>query len=240
MSDTRIGAPAAAPPRAGGFLGFLFEAVRPLRDRRLVLPVLVLTVLLTGINVVLVRNAPATEGAARLIFAAQLAGLVGVVVTAVAVLRIVNRSPRRAWIPDGAMWLYALTVLFGAALVAAFAWLFGGRTDLVAGLATGAGVSLITAPFAPWFAAIAVERPLTWRAGRWLRDFARWLPPLVFWSLVLVVPLGELHAALYRTLLRGAGDWFWPLALVDGPLSAVLALLGLALASAAYRRVARG
>ena len=42
------------------------------------------------------------------------------------------------------------------------------------------------------------------------------------------------------SLLGGVGDWFWPLALVDGPLSAVLVLLGLALASAAYRRVARG
>jgi|GEM_PF-1770334 len=240
MSDRRIAAPAAAPARSAGFAGFLLEALSLLRERRLIVPVLALTAVLTATNIVLLLNIPSDNRGILLFAAVALARVLGLLVIAVAILRIVNLSPRAIWSPDGALWLYGLTFLFGLGLTIAFTRLFGGRSDLVAGLVTGASVSLLTAPLAPWFTAIAVERPLAWRAGPWLRGIGGWLPPLVLWSLLIVVPLGQLHASIDTWLMSGAGDWFWPLALADGPLSVVLALLGLALASAAYRRVARG
>lgn len=240
MTDARAAAPTAAPLRTGGVLGFLGDALSSLRDRRLVLPVLLLTVMLTGTNIVLALNLPSNDEELRFFGAVALVRVLAVLVLAVAILRILNRSPRPAWRPDRALWLYGATFLFGLGLTLASVKLFGSRSEIVSGILTGVAVSLIGAPFAAWFTAIAVERPLAWRAGRWLRGFRDWLPPLVLWSLVLVVPLGQLHAAIDTFLVRGAGEWFWPLALIDGPLSVVLALLGLSLASAAYRRVARG
>ena len=68
----------------------------------------------------------------------------------------------------------------------------------------------------------------------------QWLPPLLFWALLLTTPLGIAHAVLGDWLIEGAGSWFWPAALIDGPLSVAAALLGFALTAEAYRRVARG
>jgi hypothetical protein len=126
--------------------------------------------------------------------------------------------------------------MFAAALAG---FLIAGQDDEVAGFFVSLAVAAITAPLAPWFVAIAVERPLAWRPGPWLRRFGAWLPWLLLWNLLVVTPLGEIHGALDRRLMTGAGDWFWPIALFDGPFSAAMALLGLALASLAYRRVAR-
>jgi hypothetical protein len=105
-------------------------------------------------------------------------------------------------------------------------------------------------PF-PWpFAAAALARlfGLAWFAAailRILNDSPRpaWRPDGGFWlyaaTMLIVTPLGELHGAVNRWLIAGAGKWFWPVALADGALGAIIALLGLALASVAYRRVAR-
>ena len=68
--------------------------------------------------------------------------------------------------------------------------------------------------------------------------FRHWLPHYLVWSLLLVTPLGLAHGLIDLRLVAGAGEGFWPLALVDGPLSTLLALVGLGLGAAAYRRVA--
>lgn len=238
MTEAR--AVAALPARHSGLLGFLAAALAALADRALIFPVLLLTLLLTVANIVLASSSPDTSSELLLFEAVALARAVGLLVLFVALLRIINRSPRSPWRPDGALALYCLTFLFGLGLTLGLARLLGERADPAsAGLIVGAGVSVLTAPLAPWFVAIAVERPLAWRAGPWLRDFGRWLVPLLLWSLILIVPLGQLHATIDGLLVEGAGPWFWPLALLDGPLSVLLALLGLGLASAAYRSVAR-
>ncbi|HEX9932735.1 MAG TPA: hypothetical protein VGB08_07835 [Allosphingosinicella sp.] len=241
MTDTRIAAsPPAAAARTGGIMGFLTATAASLADRRLVVPMALLTVLLTGTNIYILENLP-PPGEVTIPFAvAALVRVAGLFTLAVAILRVLNDSPRPLYRPDGAFWLYALTIAAGILVSGGLARLFGGREDALASAATGLGVIVLSAPFAAWFTAIAVERPLAAAPGPWLRGFGRWLPALILWSVVIVLPLGQLHAAIDHFLLRGAGDWFWPLALFDGPLSAVLGLAGLALASTAYRSVARG
>lgn len=238
MTDAR--AVAAAPARRSFFFGFLAAALAPLADRALIFPVLLMAALLTVANIILASSRPDTGSELLLFEAVALVRAVGLLLLFVALLRILNRSPRPRWRPDGAFALYCLTFLFGLGLTLGLTRLLGDRADpAAAGMIVGAGVSVVTAPLAPWFVAIAVERPLAWRAGPWLRDFGRWLVPLLLWSLILIVPLGQLHATVDGLLIDGAGPWFWPLALLDGPLSVLLALLGIGLASAAYRSVAR-
>ena len=223
-----------------GFTGFLAEAVRPLLSRPLLVPALALLVLLTVSNIVILFNLPAKGQLPPWPFlAAALARIAGLLLAAVAVLRLLTGSARPAWRPDGAFWLYGLTLLLGLAVTAAAAAATGGGRGLGATALRSVLVTLVSAPFAVWFTAIAVERPLAWRPAPNLRDFGRWLPPLLLWSLLLTTPLGILHARFDLWLLDGAGRWFWPVALVDGPLSAALVLIGLALAAAAYRRVAQ-
>ncbi|MEA3041567.1 MAG: hypothetical protein QOC65_1056 [Sphingomonadales bacterium] len=238
MTDAR--SVAALHARRDGFLGFLAAALAALADRALLAPVLLLTLLLTTTNIVLASSHPDTRSELLLFEGVALARAIGLLLLFVAMLRIANRSPRSPWRPDAGLALYGLTFLFGLGLTLGLARLLGDRADPAAtGAIVGAGVSIVTAPLTAWFVAIGVERPLAWRAGPWLRDFGRWLPPLLLWSLILIVPLGQLHATIDNLLVEGAGPWFWPLALVDGPLSVLLALLGLGLASAAYRSVAR-
>jgi hypothetical protein len=239
MTDAR--AAAQSPARPGRFLGFVLAALATLANRALLVPVLLLALLLTATNLILASSLPDTHAELLLFEGVALARAIGLLLLFVALLRILNRSPRSPWRPDLGLALYGLTFLFGLGLTLGLARLLGERADAAAaGLIVGAAVSLVTAPLAAWFVAIAVERPLAWRAGPWLRDFGGWLPPLILWSLILIVPLGELHAAIDGLLVEGAGPWFWPLALADGLLGVLLALLGLGLASAAYRSVARG
>jgi hypothetical protein len=238
MTDARMGLPAATS--GNGALGFLRETLDGLRDPRLLVPVLVLTVLLTASNIVILLNAP-VPGEPPIVFAiAAFVRVAGLWLLAVAILRLLARSPRAPFRPDGAFGLYGLTLIFGIALTAVADKFGGDRSDPVNGLLMGAAMLAIGAPFAAWFAAIAVERPLAANPAPWFRRFAAWLPQLLAWSLLLVLPLSLAHVAIDMFLLRGAGDYFWPLALIDGPLSVLMALLGLALASTAYRRVARG
>jgi hypothetical protein len=158
----------------------------------------------------------------------------------VAILRILGGSGRKPFALDGAFWLYGLTMVAGLGLNVLLSLAIGSREDPASSAVVGVAMIVISAPFAAWFAAIAIERPLAASPGRWLRGLGRWLPALLLWSLVLILPLGQLHTMIDMFLLRGAGEYFWPLALLDGPLSAAMVLLGLALAAAAYRRVARG
>jgi hypothetical protein len=229
----------AKEPHPGGLLDFASEALGLLRNRRLVVPALLLAILLAATNIVILLNMPVKGQFPWVFAAAGLVRVLGLLAIAVAILRMLTRSPRPAWRPDGAFWLYAATFLFGVGLTAAGSAVTGARPESLVGITVRVAVTVVTAPLAVWFVAIAVERPLAWRPGRHLRGLARWLPYFLFWVLLVVTPLGLLHATLDDWLVKGAGPWFWPVALADGPLSLVIALAGLSLAAAAYRRVAR-
>ena len=217
---------------------FLREAIAPLFERRLAVPVLLLAVLLTATNIVIVLNVPPPGELSAPFVAAAIVRIGGLLVLAVGILRMLAGSRRPLWRPDGGFWLYALATLFlilVSGLIARFA---GDRADPLTLLLSGALFALIVAPFAPWLVAMAAAKPLAWRPRPYLRRFRLWLPPLILWSLLLV-PLAALHASIDVWVLRGAGGWFWPAMLFDGPLSAAVALFGFGLNGAAYRRVAR-
>jgi hypothetical protein len=234
----------AAPISADGghgVLGFLRETLGSLRKSRLLVPALLLTVLLTVSNIVILRNAPPQGEVPPLAFViAAIVRVAGLLLLAVTILRVLTDSRRRLYMPDGAFWLYVLTGIAGFAVSAALGVVAGDRTDPIVGAVVGLATIAISAPFAAWFTAIAVERPLALNPAPWMRGMSRWLAPLLLWSVLVALPLGQLHAAIDYYLIRGAGDNFWPLMLFDGPLSAVLTIFTCALAVTAYRRVARG
>lgn len=229
-----------ADNREGDDIAFVKEAFASLGTRRLLLPAFMLALLLAASNVVMLATLP-TPGHPdhSLYLAAFLLLLLGLLAFSVAVLRILNASPRPPWQPDAGLWLYGVALIASVFIGIIAGLVMGGRTDLLAGLASGALATILRAPLTPWFAAIAVERPLALRPGAHLRRFAAWLPALLLWGLLIVVPLGQLLAMLNSMLLAGAGGWFWPLAILYGLLGAAIELVALALASVAYRRVAR-
>lgn len=202
---------------------------------------LALLVLLTFSNIVVLQNMPA-EGAAPppAFLLAAFIRVAGLLLLAVALLRMLTASPRRPWVPDGGFWLYVLTFAAGAAASIFARLVIGDRTELANLILSNLLVTLILSPLVVWFVALAVEKPLAWRPGPWLRGFGAWLPPLLVWTLLLVTPMGVLHAWIDMRLVAGVGGAFWPLALFDGVLSTAMALVGLALNAAAYRRVAQG
>jgi len=226
---------------AAGLLAFLREAAAPLFSRRLLVPVLLLTILLTASNIVIVRNAPQPGATALppLFIAAAVARVAGLLVLAIGITRILAASPRPAWMPDGAFWLSVVATILLFAVSALTGAVTGNPTDALGFVVSDILFILIVAPFAPWLVALAAEKPLAWRPGPWLRKWQMWLPQLIFWSLLLVTPLAFVHASIDNAAIRGLGDRFWPAMLFDGPLSVVVALVGLALNNAAYRRVAR-
>jgi hypothetical protein len=238
MTDTRIGAPPAAG--SAGLLAFLRDALARLRDRRLVLPALLLAVLVCVTTSVILLFPPVGRQIPLPAAAAMLLRVLGLVFVAVSILRILGGSERPIWRIDASFWLYAATVLAGLILTAAATFAVGG-VDTLSDVLVGLIVMAVSAPFAAWFAAIAIERPLAWRPAPWLRSWGRWLPALLIWSVLFLLPLGSIHHLLTVTLIEGAaGVWFWPLVVVDTLVSVVLAVFGLALASTAYRSVARG
>lgn len=229
--------------RAGGsgFIAFLGEAVTLLFRRDMIFPVVALAVLLTVTNILLLENMPPEGRPPSLPFIlAGVSRVGGLLVLAVFILRRLTNSPRPEWRPDGGFWLYALTALVALGVSVALAFLLGRASDPAVVLARNMLAAAVIAPFAAWFVAIAVTRPLALRPGPWMRDFAAWLPQFLLWTLLLAAPLGALHAWLGEWLVRGAGGLFWPIALFDGALSVVILLLGAGLQVAAYRRVARG
>ena len=225
----------------GGVITFLREALALLASRRLIVPILVLTGLLTVSNIVIALNAPAEGSRPGLAFAlAAFVRVAGLLILAVALLRMMTGSDRRPYLPDSGFWLYALTFLAQAALSVGVR-MSAGLDDTTGSIALGSVVTaLLTAPFAAWFAALAVHRPVPWNPAPWLSGLGRWLPYFLFWTLLIVTPLGVLHAVIDVNVVKGDRDSFWPLMLFDGPLSTVMALFGLSLVAAAYRRVARG
>jgi hypothetical protein len=230
---------ATTSDRRPGLAAFLTDALRPLLSRRLLLPILLLVVLLTLSNIVILLNRPVPEQLPPWPFvAAAVARVGGLFLATVAILRLLTGSARPAWRPDGAFWFYAATLLLFMAATVAVEVAAGGGRGPAAAVVRGVLVTVATAPLAAWFSAIAVERPLAWRPSPWLRNFGSWLPQLIFWGLLLATPLNVVHALLGDWLIAGAGRWFWRVALIDGPLSVVGAVLGFALAAEAYRRVA--
>lgn len=221
-----------------GAVAFLRGAVASLFTRRMLWPAAILTVLLTVSNIVILLNKPPPGAVSATFVVAALVRVIGLVAMTVAILRILNRSPRPAWRPDAAFWLYGLTLLLTMVGGAVAGIAIAGEDNMIGEFLVGLVVAAVTAPLTAWIVAIAVEKPLAWRPGPWLRRFGLWLPWLLLWTLLVVAPAGQVHGALDRWLIAGAGDWFWPIALFDGPFSAAMALLGLALASLAYRRVA--
>jgi hypothetical protein len=230
----------ADEPRGLG--AFLREAVALLASRRLAMPALALAIVLTASNIVVALNVPeegALPGAA--FAAAAFVRVAGLLILAVAILRMMTASERPPFRPDAGFWLYVLTFVVSTGLTVAVRGLAGAGEGLGAIALVNALVSVVSAPFAVWFAALAVERPVPWSPGPRLRRLSAWLPYYLFWTLAVVTPLAILHAAIDISVLKGAGrDWLWPLLLFDGPLSTLMVLFGMALVAAAYRRVARG
>jgi hypothetical protein len=225
----------------GGLIAFLSEALALLRSPRLAAPALALMVLLTASNLVIASNVPAEgEKLGPAFAAAAFIRVAGLLVFAVALLRTMTQSARPRFRPDAGFWLYALTFVAATAVSVAVRLLTGADDSLGSLALTNVLTAVVTAPFAVWFGALAVERPVPWSPAPWVRGLGLWLPHFLFWTLVVVTPLAVLHAAIDNSVVTHARDWFWPLLLFDGPLSTVMALFGLSLVAAAYRRVARG
>jgi hypothetical protein len=224
-----------------GFTGFLTEALAGLRRRELLPAALALLLLLTFSNIVVLQNMPAKGAPPPLAFLlAAFVRLAGLLLIAVALLRMLAASPRRPWVPDGGFWLYVLTFAAGAAANILARLVIGDRTELSNLILSNILVTLILSPFVVWVVALAVAKPLAWNPGPWLRGLGRWWPMAIFWTLLLVTPMAVLHAWIDIRLIQGVGERFWPLALFDGALSTVMALIALAINAAAYRRVAEG
>jgi hypothetical protein len=225
---------------SGDDIAFLKEALASLGTRRLVLPSLLLMLLQSASNVAILAALPrASHPDHSRYLAGILLLLLGLLACSVAMLRILNASPRPPWQPDASLWLVGAVLIAGAFISAGADLVVGGRSDLLAGLASGALSTTITTPLLPWLTAIAVERPLALRPRDYITRFAAWLPALLLWNLLILVPLGLLLVMLDGTLLVAKPGGFWPLALLYGVLATAIELVSCALASTAYRRVAR-
>jgi hypothetical protein len=224
------------PPGLAEFLGASFAQMR---DKRWLPIALLFLVFLGGTNAVLALLKPAPGAAPGALFAVTaLVRLIAAVSIGVAALRIAAGSARRPWMPDGGFWLYFLLGLPGLALAAAIAWLGRDLPVLERILAMEFGAIALLTPFAVWFVAIALERPLALVPR--FRRIGAWLPALLFWSLLLVAPLASLHAWLSQQMLDSVGTGaFWPTAIADAVATTFFVLLGLSLRVTAYR-VAQG
>lgn len=226
---------------AAGLANFLNDAVHPLMAPKLRTQIVLLVALATLTTVVLATHAsPQGERPGGIFVATAVARLAGLLLLQIAILREITASRRGRWTLDAAFWLHALTLPLGIALSESVQKLLGASpNDSVSLLLAGVLLDAITAPLAPWLVAIAVEKPLAWRPGPWFRRWSLWLAPLMFWGVALR-PLAVTHSSMNTWLLEGSGEWFWPLAVLDGALSGLLFLVTLGLNAAAYRRVAGG
>jgi hypothetical protein len=231
---------AAVSHETGGILAFLRAALALMASRRLLLPAAALVVLLTVSNIVIIRQVPEEGASLSVAFAvAAFVRVAGLLLLAVAILRIMTASDRPPFRPDAGFWLYALTFLAMTAVTVAVKQLTGADDSVRSITLVNAVTAVLTAPFAVWFCALAVERPVPANPAPWLRGLGRWLPHFLFWTLAVVTPLAILHASIDMSVVKSGREWFWPLLLFDGPLSAAMALFGLALVAAAYRRASR-
>lgn len=238
MSDIRT-IPAGASGD-GGWLGFCGEARRTVTPR-IALPALLLLIVLTGSNIILLLNKPpAGEPLGLVASLAGLARVVGLLVFLVPLCRILAGSPRPPWKLDRAFFLFIPVVILSLALAAALAFAFGMSPDPLQLALRTIAATLLLAPLAPWIIGVAAAVPLGLDPRRFLRDFGRWLPQLIFWSLLLAAPLAFAHSMIDMALLEGRVEYFWTATLADGLLSTILVIVTYTLYAAAYRRVARG
>lgn len=226
---------------AGGLVRFLRDSVLLLRDRRLVVAVAAMWLVLTFSNIVLLMNMPARgELPSAPAIGAIAVRLIGLAYVGTALLRVLTRSARPPWRPDGAFWLYLVATLVGLAIGALLGNLMGDSREPLPLLARSVVVAIVMAPFATWMTGMATAVPLGWNPRRFMRRFGAWLPPLLFWALLIVTPIGLVHALIDFRLIEGVGSLFWPVALLDGTLSLVIVLVAFALNAIAYRCVAQG
>ncbi|HEX8623813.1 MAG TPA: hypothetical protein VF782_01910 [Allosphingosinicella sp.] len=226
---------------AGGLVRYLRDAVHLLGHRRLIVPAAAMWAVLTFSNIVLLTNMPVRgELPSAAAIGAIAARLVGLAYVGTALLRVLTRSARPVWRPDGAFWLYLVATLVALAIGALLGNLMGDSRAPLGLLARSVVVAIVMAPFATWMAGMATAVPLGWNPRRFMRRFGAWLLPLLFWSLLIVTPTGLVHALIDFRLIEGVGGLFWPVALLDGTLSLVIVLAALALNAVAYRRVAQG
>lgn len=223
----------------GDDIAFLLEALRSLSTPGLKLPMLLVALLQPASNLLILSNLPTTANPDHGPYVAALAAaLLCYAALALAILRILNGSPRAAWSPDGSALAYGLFVL-GTFAVGLFAdWMVNPST-LLAALANGIISSAILVPLSPWLVAIAVERPVAWRPGPRLRRLRAWLPALLLWNFLILVPVNALYRIGFGAWLDKGGSGVWLFYVVDGVVTAARVSLALALASVAYRRVAR-
>lgn len=221
--------------------GFFQGAVSRLANRSLIVPVIALAILLTCSNIVILQNKPEAGAAPSAIFAlAAAARVLGLIVILVAILRIMTASERRPWMPDAGFWLYLLLSALTFAVAAMINRGLIGAEGPGGMLLSNILLTILTTPFAAWLVAVASRRPLAFNPAPWMRDFSAWLPQLIFWAILLITPAAVLHATLDKWLIGGAGEYFWPVALIDGPLSVFIAVMTAALNVEAHSRVARG
>ncbi|HMJ93295.1 MAG TPA: hypothetical protein VK472_04265 [Allosphingosinicella sp.] len=221
-------------------IAFVKEAFDSLRTPRLLLPALLLAALLAADKIAILSVLPTTQNPDHLPYLiAFMLMTLAVIAFVVAILRILNHSFRSPWQPDSSLWLYGLAFIASSFLALSADFVVGGRNDHLSGLAAAALDTAVRAPFAPWLVAIAVERSLAWRPLPWLSGFSTWLPSFLLWGFLILVPLRQLQLMVNWHYLVAGTDWYWPAALLDGALGTVIELIALALASTAYRRVAR-
>jgi hypothetical protein len=225
-----------------GLGGFLKAGLAQAADRRWRLHALLFLLFLGGSNAALALARPEAGSAPGLVFLlAAIVRVVALVWIGVAALRVAALSPRQPWRPDGGFWLYFLLSLLGLAAAAAGAAVAARLEGLPRILVAELIAVLLAAPLTVWTAAAAVERPLALSPGPHFRRLGAWLPPLLVWGVVLVVPLAGAHAFLSLRMIETVGtSAFWPTAIGDAALSTALVLLMLGLRLTAYRLAERG
>jgi hypothetical protein len=224
----------------GDDLDFLVEAVGSLSRPGLKLPVLLAAVLLPATNILLLSTLPTHANPDHGPYVAALGALlVCYAALVLAMTRILNGSPRPAWSPDWSALVYGLVVLVSFFIGLFADWILDPTTSTLTALANRIVSSTIAAPLTPWCVAIAVERPLAWRPAPWIRRFRAWLPALLLWNFLILVPADILYRIGFAAWVDKVGPPNWLFFILDGVTTAARLSLGVALASVAYRRVAR-
>jgi len=218
---------------------FGVEAIRFAFGRSTLLPALLLLVLFIGSGLLALHH-PYFSGAVPALpfLAALVLRVAGTYLLSAAILRRAVGSRRRAWMPDGAFWLFVLLFTISLAVPAAIALLVGNPLSVGTNLIMNGAATLFVSPCAPWIVAAASERPLAWQPGPWLRRSHLWLPQRTLWALLLLVPLGLVHV-LIGSWQTGFDRWFWALGVADALAGFLGLMLRLGLDAAAYSRVAQ-
>lgn len=170
----------------------------------------------------------------------MLARLIGYNAVCVAALRTARQSARPAWAIDAGWWMHLVVLVIVLACGPVIAIAMGqAGVDVVAATWGGEALAFIPALIiARWRVAVAVESPASPLSAN-LAIASRYLLPALLVSLALLWPLGILHGLIAETATAtssAAGDL--GRALVDAPLTALLALIELALIAAIHARVA--